>query len=423
MGGATKIKNFLFAIILKLNTKKFDVKDHVEQVLYVNKCDINYFVLSSSLIRIIDIEGKKCFFRECCLHSKKNKYIDDKLQLFYIIAARKNDVVNFSQQIPIQITFSKKEIEDFKNYIETCKNTKSFYKKVFRIPTYLSQIHFSIWENNNLIKASDLDSIGLVDYNNKYDNLLPLFLIYMRGVIGRYNSNSFVKENCYECDGVVKNLATIRLFKLFHVNYLVPDTKLVKLNVGNKSLYGTLSEQAEGIRAIDSLFGLTPSLQRVFSILYIMDSLCCQKDHYENNYNVVCKGTKPVSICAFDNDNPFTFFPTPNPTVGNRYTPIITNNSTLNLPFCDSTFINTFISISSKKMYNEIKPYLSCWQSIMLMIRFSRLIKVINKSIEKKECLLLKEDDWNEDTICKECSCKYGVTYSSLFANRINNMI
>ena len=255
-------------------------------------------------------------------------------------------------------------------------------------------------------------SIGLQGLYNSFSEIAPLFLSYCKGFATTYRLN---KGNTYESFSAQKSISSYLVAKAFNKEGLISKAIPMELIIDDGSIiYGVLSFQAPGIRAMDSMELPTPYMQRDLASLSVLDYLCCQPDHKPNNYNVVLGSNMfENSICAFDNDNQFTFFPVFNPRHYKKYwfSKFITKKGTIDLPFLDESFARTILNTDIEKVSQNLSPWLNRLQLIAFGYRFKLLKQALKRTIETNESFLLKNDEWDEITMRIELNGEFGNTY------------
>jgi len=198
---------------------------------------------------------------------------------------------------------------------------------------------------------------------------------------------------------------------------LITEAHPAKVMSEGETFYGVVSPKAKGQRARDISASLTPMLQRALTSMNVLDAICHQQDHGVQNYNVVFINEEPATVCAFDNDNPSTFFPsgkTNNNT--SQQSPLINRDGTINRPHLDINLAECINSIEYSEIKRRCNCYLNSLQLFMLWKRIIKVRKAIKKTSEINPDFLLKEHEWNQETLEEELSNdKYGTTYVHLF--------
>ena len=225
-------------------------------------------------------------------------------------------------------------------------------------------------------------------------------------------------RNTYESFYSLKSVPSYILAKELGQPDLLTKTEFCELEIEGKSVLGVLSPSALGERGVDADVLPTPAMQRDLSKLTLIDILCLQQDHLSNNYNIITdkqlsSHKAKSSICAFDNDNMYTFFPVFNikKYKSSLCSRIILKDGTINIPFLDKELVNNIIERSSDEIAKCLKPYLNTIQILAFKSRYRGLQRAIKRTVKKKRCSLLDNNEWSEQTIQEEISGRYGETY------------
>lgn len=399
---------FLFAY------KKIDVTKLASETIEKKKEEISCFSLSSNIIKIFEHNGKKCFFRECKKHLKFKDYVDETIDEFYSIAATKTELINFDQRNPIQDCFSNSEISELKKHIDKCKAKPNFYKKIKKLDAVLKNSSFDIWSGKISIPREKLEEAGLSSCPQNLNSIFVFFLTFLEKSVRNYKFHIFVSIGDYESFSACRSIATYKFAKILGVERLVASAKIIRLLVDGKSYYGVASPMVDGKRAFDCSYNITPLLQRELVILHVLDSLCIQPDHWVNNYNIIANEHKEAeSVCAFDNDCNWTFFPWMNISFISMCdgASIVNRNGLLNIPHLDSEFSYNILNIKIKSIQYELNSYLNKFQIWALICRLKALQKLIRKTSLANCKFVVEATDWNDSDVQMDLSGKYGNSY------------
>lgn len=383
--------------------------------------DVACFPLSSNTIHILKMDGKTWFFRECRKHKPFDIYIKECIEDFYKIANRGIAIENFKQKIPIRTKFTEDECSRFKSYIEECMHNPFFFERIYRIEYFKKKARLAIFKNKLNVPDDCLIGMGLAPVPLDLNDMLVIFIKYVSNAVMAYQFHSFLNTGEFETYSGVRNVATTELARLLGLERLIAKAQFVKLEIEGKELFGVLSECAPGIRAFDSSCLTTPQMQRELSNMKILDVLCFQPDHWVNNYNVVLDETEHVfSVCAFDNDCNWTFFPYPRVTFFSQCdgAPIINSQGLISLPFLDKETIEHLKMLDLSNLSKCLQPYLNKLQLWALRKRIKMLLESIEKTEKQNPNLLLMREEWTEQTIEEELSGKYGYTYLCQYVNK-----
>lgn len=400
----------MFAYILslkKIDEGKLDV-EHIK----VKQDDILYFNLSSNQIISLVYEGNLYYFRECPkIASFKvffNNYIDDFFDTINHIGINKE---HFKQEFPINVNFKEEDILDFKEYIDKKKLQKGFLRNLSKVDLISQKINFSIW-NDKIYVDSILLKFGFEDAPQNTKEITLYFLWYMRSVAANYRILKITRSKSHSFFSATKSIASRIVAEELKLGHMITDVRWCNLEIDNdKTIFGLISEVAPGNRMKDCKVVAIGELQRELMNLNILDLLCFQVDHGPNNYNVYVNNGK-YSICAFDNDNPYTFLPLPAIShFSMAETLLIDKNNMIMRPFFDKELAERIKNLDINILEKRLKPYLNILQIKALICRIRKLKRAIDNTQCSKVDFLINYMDWNEDTIEEEVSGKYGDTY------------
>ena len=406
------MKNLIRMFAYMLSFKKIDESKLDVEHIKVKSDDVLYFNLSSNQIISVVYEGKLYYFRECpkisSFEAFFNNYIDDFFDTVRQIGISKD---HFKQEFPINVNFKEEDISDFKEYIYKKKLEKGFLRNLSKVDLISQKINFSIW-NNNIDIESILFEFGIQDVPNNTKEVALYFILYMRYVATTYRRLRITKSKSHSFFDSTKSMASRIVAEELKLDYMITNVRWCVLEIENrKEIFGLISDVAPGSRMMDSKVVPNGELQRELMNLNILDLLCFQVDHGPNNYNVYRDNDK-YSICAFDNDNPSTFFPFPGIS---RFrmagTLLIDKNNMIMRPFFDKTLAEKINNLDINKLKKRLKPYLNILQINALISRIRRLKRAIDNTQSSKADFLIDYINWNENTIEEEISGKYGDTY------------
>lgn len=409
-----KFISFLKKKIFLLGYKRLDVKSCIEDSIEKEESEISYFALSSNVIKIFDHEGKKFFFRECRKHEKFNNYVDNVIEEFFCAAAGNTRIFNMNQKIPIQINFSNEKISDFREYVDKCRSKISFYKKIKKIDEHLKECDFNIWTNHTDVPLDSLKKMGLNDCPQNIKDVLTYFFCFMQNSVKNYLFHNFETVGDYETFFASKSIATYKIAKILGIERLIASTKFICLVVAGKKHYGVMCASANGKRALDCDYAVNRSLHRELINLHVLDALCLQADHWVNNYNIIAdEFDNAISVCAFDNDCKWTFFPWLKLSFNSMCNgaPIINSEKMLNIPHMDKDFANSVFNVDIKRVKKELRPYLNVLQMCALIMRVKQLQKMIKKMSEKNNRFIVDRNEWSGSALNSDLAGKYGNSY------------
>lgn len=413
------IKHVIHSLEQLCGSHRLIINEDIES-LDIDPNDVYFFNLSSNPIKILFLQKKFFYFRECREHKDFNSFVLESLDKFYHIATQPIRKDNFEQKIPIKQSFSSDYISCFKKYIDLCIKKYNFLNRIKALSYTLEQINFSIWDGNYFVSQEVLSKIGLHGFPYKFREILPLFLVYMRSGTHGWKG----KIGTYDCYNACRSIGSAKVAELLGMKDIYASAKLIKLKVGNKEEIGVLSDKASGIRALDTDALPSPSLQRQLSNLALIDVLCYQPDHWINNYNIISdKEGMAIDVCAFDNDNSKTFysFGGINLSCYHGGCSFINNEGLIAMPHIDKNIAENLLSLSYSDIKEVLSPYLNKLQLLAIGYRLYLLKKYIKKTSIVRQNFLLSSSDFNSSTLADELSGKYGHTYLFQYAHKQSN--
>jgi hypothetical protein len=215
------------------------------------------------------------------------------------------------------------------------------------------------------------------------------FLWCMRSAAMNYPFLGIVRGKRFSHFAAVRAVASGVVATALGLERLLTDAKFCLLNVrGGGQYLGILSPAAPGERMLHC--GATPcgALQRELSDLFLLDVLCNQPDHGPNNYNVYRRGDN-LGVCAFDNDNPMTFFPRGWRTVPPR--------------FVAEETVQALEALDWKVLNRQLHPWLNLLQRRSLYRRWRTLCRWVRQTA-------LVTGQWDEKTVNRELRGDFGPT-------------
>lgn len=406
-------------IILLLCNKKIDLDRMTIPTVEIGKEDVFYFPLSSNSIKILKIQGQSFFFRPCRKNKGLNEHIDNAINSFLEMVGGKILLENFLQKIDFCIQLSEQEVHVLADYLNQRKSERDFYLKIKNIKHELEAIHFSLWNNPDSVSNVTLAHLGLDNFPHSVQKIQPIFLTYMANEISHY-SNYSANSHKYDTFGASRSIASFIVAKHLNVAHIYAEARLIKLNIAGNEEFGVLSPKVAGTRSMDTEINVSPELHAELTNLNIVDAICFQKDHNTNNYNIDPNQSENI-VCAFDNDNPTTFFCSPflPSTMSGGVSPVVMNGK-INRPHTTEELAQSISNLNIEKLKEEISPYLTCSQWWALKKRISQLQKAIDKTAKSNTQFLVARTSWNTDALDQELSGKYGTTYLCLIKSPIS---
>lgn len=382
------VRNLKSNIISVSGGKKYNCEELVSKVLYIQKDNIEYFCLSSNTIKMFRKEdGTLFFFRECYRKKRISLFFEERIEEFFEGVCLRHSAVNFKQKIPIPTKFNYDEIVAFKEYIDKKKQNKNFWEIIANMDLIMEEFSISIWDDHYHLSNEFMEKINLKDCPHSSLKLIPLFTWYLRGMASTYRYAKNIRNGQLIMENPIKNVITFQLAEVIGFEDIVACSDFGKVIVDGKEIYGVLSVKAPGVRACDIEIeekSYTPALKKSLSRLYILDILCYQVDHGPNNYNIILEdGEYPVGVCAFDNDNPSTFFPY----LGIRNIGVSSNNIFLKSYSIERLLslddIKGLVEVDYGKVIGKMKPYLNKIQIFALLVRTKKLCSYLRKHLKK----------------------------------------
>lgn len=407
------MNNLLKSLIFKFTCKcvdesKLDIID-----LKLKEEDLSYFNLSSNSIVSFYYHDKLYYFRECPKILGFKAYFIHSIDKFFN-SINKNSITkkHFAQKIPIAIDFSDDIVLAFKQYIHNKKSDKKFIKAMSAVDIVSQKNHFSIWDNQKYDLAF-LEKFGLFDLPQSLIDIAVYFLWYMRGAANTYRTLNVARGKKYSFFSAVRAVSSRIIAEELKLDYMISKAEWCRIVLDNgRTVFGVISESADGERMLDSSVKLNTSLQRELLNLSILDVITFQTDHGPNNYNVFIDEDGKCSVCAFDNDNPYTLFPVPLISLGfvgcNSF---VDKNGVISRPCIDKTTAENIKNLNFASLKNKLKPYLNRIQIQALIVRIKKLQKAIAETANVNHNFLIDLSGWTDSVLNDELSGNYGETY------------
>ena len=240
-----------------------------------------------------------------------------------------------------------------------------------------------------------------------------------------YKLNCGVKRNKSQLYNSARAISYYRMSKLLGLEHLIPNTKFIRFSIDKGVKFGLYMDSASGIPFLDimnkdrsSLF--TSILQRDLVDLNLLDVICFEKDHRPDNYNVLLNDdAKVYSVSVFDNDSPMSFYVSDNICFEtyDGCSEFVKKDGILNRPFINRVTYENMLRLNEKTIRDTFSDLLTKPQVKSLIARFFKLRDAITKGVQKKECVLLNANEWNETTVNEEITGRFGITYLGIFAS------
>ncbi|MBQ8783597.1 MAG: hypothetical protein IJZ57_07490 [Clostridia bacterium] len=413
------MKKFFRSCLYKTSNKIVDESKLKVRYLKMPKNDLSYFNLSSNPIISFVLDDKVHYFRECPRVLGFKEYFQNAVSNFFETIHQLNiPQEHFKQEIPIKTDFTNDVVFSFQQYLTRLLKKDDFFKKIADMDRISQRLNFSIWEQQ--IFTNELfNSFGLFDLPYDCRDIAVYFIWYMRNVSSTYRTIKIVRGNEYSYFSAFKSIASKIVADSLNLNSMVTSAEFCMIEkIGGESLFGIISNAAIGERMVDSNITLSGSFQRELINLNALDAICYQPDHGPNNYSVSYTSDE-CSVCAFDNDNPNTFFPILSASISLAgCAPLVNKNGLVNRPFFDKDLAERIFTLDIRTLQKRLKPYLNKIQIIALVFRIKNLKKAIKKTSETNPLFLLEKSQWNDQTVSLELSGKYGETYLTKAINK-----
>ncbi len=404
------LRNLAYRLTKKrVNERKLNVTE-----INIKSSELSYFNLSSNSIVSFKINDEIYYFRECPLICRRKEFFKKAIDRFF-------DTINnlgisrehFSQELPINVNFSADVVESFREYIENSIKTTSLLMVVSQVDVLSEQYNFSIWTKQTYTKKF-FNSFGLSGLNDNLYDIGIYFLWFMRSYAYTYRTLRFVRGRQYSFFSAVKSVATSVIAEELDLPEIVTKATWCRLITDNGELFGVISNSAPGSRMCDTDLKPCPSLQRELLTLNLFDIICYQTDHGPNNYNVFQTPDGEYRVCAFDNDNPNTFFPISK--IHGSFagcSQFVSVEGVVLRPYFPKETAEKLMNLDLKKLVKALKPYLNSFQLNALKKRIIKLRKAISKTASENKNFLLGSDGFNMETVQNELNLPHGETYLS----------
>ena len=404
---------FFRALAFQATRKKIDEVQLNAVHMKLNADDVSYFNLSSNMIMSFSQDGQMYYFRECPRITSKNDFFTLAMQRFFGTLNHLGiSEEHFKQDVPIRIDFSKEEADSFRDYIESKVLDHHFLNKLAKTDRISNRIGFSIWKEQVYDNAF-FSEFGFHDLPSALTSVAVYFLWCMRSTASVYRTLRLVRGKEHSFFNAVRSISSKIVADSFDLGDLITDCQWCILELGeDESLFGTVSPAAPGVRMCDCKVAPSGSLQIELTKLNIIDLISYQTDHGPNNYNISIDKSEQCRICAFDNDNPSTFFPIPFVSHSlSQCSPLIDRDGLIARPYMDKTTAANIQNINLRELKGKLKPYLNFLQIYAVALRVEKLKRAITKTQRQRAMFLLSADEINENLLNEEMRGTFGTTY------------
>lgn len=405
------MKQALRNVAFWLTAKRVDESKLSVVNIQLKSGDVSFFGLSSNTVISFSYKGKTCYFRECSRLEKRDGYFLNAISSFFNSLGRLGiDKRHFKQSFPIDLSFANELVESFKEYIDNKKESKAFLKMLSATDKLVSKHRFSVWSNASAPKAL-FESLGLGDMDSTFYDIAVYFVWCMRSAAYNYRTLRIARGKNYSFFGAVRSVSTYIVAQEMGLSSMIPHTRFCVLDIEGEKLFGVLSDAAPGARMIDSVVTPNASLQAELTALNMLDVITYQNDHGPNNYNVCVNENGAYTVCAFDNDNPSTFFVFFGVEGAFSGCEPLVKNGVIARPYMKKELAQRLNSLELDMLKRRLSPYLNRLQIYALTQRIKKLRKAVLKAEKLNPDFFSEDVSLAESVSLKEADGVFGVTY------------
>lgn len=374
--------------------------------------EISFFNLSTNGILSFARDGEILYFRECPELLTGDAYWEKAIRRFFESLDRLYiSKEHFSQNIPIRLEFREEEISSFQEYIRDRWRDRPFRKALSSADRTAQKYGFSIWEEQTY-DCAFFERFALYNLPHNCWDIAAYFLWYIRSICSNYRLGNIVRGEQHSFFSASKAYATQIVAEELGLAHLITQSQWCRVVVEDGETYfGLLSTSAPGNRMCDQRIRPDGSLQKELLDLNMLDVICHQPDHGPNNYNVARNEDGKYSICAFDNDNPQTFFPWFSVFWTLAGCSPFADISGICRPYLDRDAMERLDRLNFGRLKRRLKPYLNPLQIAAVVYRICTLRRAVERTQRKNPDFLIRGTQWGEQTMEKEMSGMYGKTY------------
>lgn len=420
------MNRFLRNIAYLFTVKHLDEKKIKSKRICLYGEDLSFSTLSTNSIISFYYEGDYFYFRECPKEMKFNDYFIYYINRFFFMVDKSKKInKNFSQRIPISISFSTNTVGNFRAYIDRKVKCRRFLKELSKADVISEKIGFNIWKQQKYDKDF-FNKFGLDELPEDLYEISVSFLWYVRSIANNYRRRNIVRGKKYSYFSAVRSLSSKIVADELGLGHMIPDGCWCELVIDDRdSLFGILCNEALGKRMADTVIVNPCKIQKELMNLNVLDAILLQTDHGPNNYNVDLNNAEEQLICAYDNDNPFTLFPLPTVKLSlSGCSPLVSKKGIIDRPYFDLKLAMRIKTTDYNNLLRKLKPYLNSLQRASLLIRVHKINRAISKTDRMNNGFLLREDQWNDRTAQSELDNESAVTYlSKAYDNCLGKMI
>lgn len=412
------LRNVYFRWVVRLSYKRYDPRQQSVRELVVPPASLCCFSLSANNVKYIRTEDGVDYFREMICRTPMAEYLSALIDDYFFLAQHERTPDNFTQDIPIEIHFPEEVRAEFEAYVQHCRRRPGFYREFAQLGEVMSRAGYSMWRPGTRITREMLEQCGFPDCPDAALRVFPDFVSFVRSGIDQYRRSSLAGEGGMDSFNACRTIATKIVAEALGMGRLIPSAEVVHLHAGESAMYGVLCGRCPGMRAQDAPWEPAPALQRDLADLQVLDALCHQNDHWLNNYNVYERAGRAVGAMAFDNDNIWTFFPSPSVSYpsGGGGAPLLGKDGLIRMPHLSVETAGRLQDCDIHRLSQALRPYLNRLQLWALRLRLRALIRAVRRTSASRPDFLLGEDGWTEQSLQQECSGAFGRTYTYLYA-------
>lgn len=375
--------------------------------------ELSVFSLSTNTIVSFEYDGEIHYFRECPGLLSPDGFWRETIRRFFDSLDHLGiSRDHFAQEIPVRICFDEGEKQSFRAYIESRADDPEFLNMLKNADKTSKRMGFSIWEHQRY-DSSFFEAFSLAELPENCRDIAVYFLWNMRGAAGSYRLLKLARGKHHCVFAAVRAAASRIVAEELGIAHLITPAVWCRLIIDDADArLGILSPAAPGRRMLDADIAVTASLQRELLCLNVLDVICNQTDHGPNNYSVAVDSAGEMSVCAFDNDNPQTFFPVctiSRPLAGCEA--LADRGLRIRRPYMDRELADRLRTLDRVKLSRRLRPYLNGLQIAAVRYRLRLICKAIARTETLRPGFLLERTEWNAETVEEEITGKYGQTY------------
>lgn len=377
------MRQLLRRAVYQLTRKRVDEGALSPVTVHLNREEISCFALSTNPIWSFYDRGELYYFRRCPELGSRRAYYRRNVEEFFSSLNRLGiEAKHFRQEMPIALDFSPEQVAEFRDYVNRRLAQPRFWRILYRADR--------LWGGRSIWDGQPFGEDFFRRFSMEDRGALGVYFLWcIRSAAINYPFLRIVRGKGYSHFGAVRAVASGVVAKALGLEHLLTDARYCLLKVSDGEEYlGILSPAAPGERMLDSGPEPTGELQRELSDLFLLDGLCHQPDHGANNYNVYLREGK-LGVCAFDNDNPMTFFPRGWKPVPPRYV-------------ADTT-VRALERLDWKSLNRQLRPWLNFLQRQAVRRRGKQLL-----CWSRQTALVTQQ--WNEETLARELRGDFGST-------------